>query len=67
MRDNQFLPFIAYCLKEKPAQIPDVMGMDWRGLYQFSQEQAIVGIVLSGIDRISKSQKVDIPQDLLFE
>lgn len=67
MRDNQFLPFIVYCLKEKPTQIPDVTGMDWRGLYAFSQQQAIVGIVLSGIDRISKSKKVDIPQDLLFE
>ena len=67
MRDNQSLPFIAYCLKEKPTQIPDVTGMDWRGLYTFSQQQAIVGVVLSGIDRLSKSRKLDVPQDLLFE
>ncbi len=63
---QQYLKFLAYCLDEQK-EVPDMMGMDWRGLYQFSQEQAIVGIVLVGIDRISKSQKVDIPQDLLFE
>ncbi len=63
---QQYLKFLAYCLDEQK-EVPDMMGMDWRGLYQFSQEQAIVGIVLAGIDRVSKSQKVDIPQDLLFE
>lgn len=63
---QQYLKFLAYCLDEQK-EMPDVTGMNWRGLYQFSQEQAIVGIVLTGVDRISKSQKVDIPQDLLFE
>lgn len=63
---QQYLKFLAYCLDEQK-EMPDVTGMNWRGLYQFSQEQAIVGIVLAGIDRISKSQEVDIPQDLLLE
>lgn len=63
---QRYLKFLAYCLDEQK-EVPDVTGMDWRGLYRFSQEQAIVGIVLEGIDRLSKSRKIDVPQDLLFE
>ena len=63
---QQYLKFLAYCLDEQK-EVPDMAGMDWQGLYQFSQEQAIVGIVFAGIDRISQSQKVEFPQDLLFE
>lgn len=62
----QYLKFLAYCLDEQK-EVPDMTGMNWRGLYQFCQEQAIVGIVLAGIDRLSKSRKVEVPQDLLFE
>ena len=63
---QQYLQFLAYCLGEDK-EVPDMTCMDWHGLYQFSQEQAIVGIVLPGIDRLSKNRKIDIPQDLLFE
>lgn len=63
---QQYLKFLAFCL-DGQKEVPDMTGMNWRGLYRFCQEQAIVGIVLAGIDRISKSQKVTIPQDLLFE
>lgn len=63
---QHYLKFLAYCLDDQK-EVPDMTGMNWKGLYQFSQEQAIVGIVLAGIDRISKTQKVDITQDLLFE
>ena len=62
-----YLNFLNYCLKENPVGVPNVTGMDWQGLYQFCLEQAIVGIVLAGIDRLSKSQKVDIQQELLYE
>ena len=63
---QQYLKFLAYCLDGQEG-VPDMTGMDWQGLYRFSQHQAIVGIVLAGIDRLSKCQKVAIPQDLLFE
>lgn len=72
----QYLRFLTYCLEEQKGtlyptkeqqDVPDLTDMDWGGLYQFSQEQAIVSIVLAGIDRLSKSRKVAIPQDLLFE
>ena len=63
---QRYLKLLAYCLDEHK-EVPDVSGMDWRGLYRFCQEQAIVGIVLAGIDRLSKSRKIDVPQDLLFE
>lgn len=63
---KQYLKFLTYCLDEQK-EVQDMKGMNWRGLYQFSQEQAIVGIVLTGIDRISKIQKVSIPRNLLFE
>lgn len=64
---NINLNFLNFCLKENPSDVPNVTGMDWHGLYRFSQEQAIVGIVLEGIDRLSKSRKIYIPQNLLFE
>jgi hypothetical protein len=41
--------------------------MDWQGLYDFCQQQAIIGVVLDGIDQLSKTQKIDIPQNLKFE
>ena len=64
---RRYLDFLSYCIDELDTEIPDITGRNWQGLYQFSQEQAVVGIVLAGIDRFSKSQKVDIPQNLLFE
>lgn len=64
---NINLNFLSFCLKENPSDVPNVTGMDWNGLYRFCQEQAIEGIVLAGIDRLSKSRKIDIPQELLFE
>ena len=44
---QHYVKFLAYCLAEN-AEMPDVASMDWRGLYAFSQQQAIVGIVLRG-------------------
>lgn len=63
---QQYLKFLTYCLDERK-EVPDMTGMDWRGLYQFCQEQAIEGIVLAGIDWLRKSRKIDIPRGLLFE
>lgn len=63
---QQYLKFLAYSLDEQK-KMPDVTGMKWRGLYRFCQNQAIAGNVLAGIDRLSKSQRIDMPQDLLFE
>lgn len=65
----QYLDFLAYCLNDKAVEMPDVTGMDWEGLYVFSQQQAIVGIVLSGIDRLIRNgnKELNIPKDLLFE
>ncbi len=64
---QRYLDFLSYCLNEQNIDSPIIKGMDWQGLYRFSQEQAIVGIVLAGIDHLSKSQKLDVPRDLLFE
>ncbi len=64
---NINLNFLSFCLKENPSDVPSLTGMDWNELYRFCQEQAIEGIVLAGIDRLSKSRKIDIPQELLFE
>lgn len=65
--EQKYLQFLAYCLNGHIVDVPDVSGMDWYGLYLFAQQQAIVGIVLAGIDRLSRVQKLDVPQDILFE
>ena len=64
----KYLNFLAYCLNEQ-AEVPNVKGLDWGELYKFSQQQAIVAIMLSGIDKLTKSNKLtlDIPKALLFE
>lgn len=63
------LHFVSYCLKENPSGNPDVSGMDWYELYRFCQQQAIVGVVLAGIDRLSKNsgRKPSISTALLYE
>lgn len=63
---DRYLQFLAYCLDDS-TMMPDITGMGWHGLYCFSQDQAIEGIILAGIDRLSKSVKVDVPQDLLLQ
>lgn len=63
---KKYLKFLAYCLDEQ-AKMPDLADLDVRELYQFCQEQAIPAIVLAGIDRMSKIQRMDISHNLLFE
>lgn len=65
--EQRYLQFLAYCLNGHIVDVPDVSGMGWYGLYLFAQQQAIVGILLAGIDRLSQVQKVDVPQDLLLQ
>ena len=67
MNENVYLQFVACCLKENPTEIPDLFGMDWWELYYFCQQQAILGVVLDGIERFDKIQKLDIPPNLVYE
>lgn len=67
--DNIFLKFLAYCLDESKPVLPEFEYLDWHWLYTFGQQQAIPAILLSGINRYSKTlnKKLSIPQDLLYE
>lgn len=67
MNENIYLRFVAYSLKDNPTEIPDVLGIDWQGLYEFCQQQAILGLVLDGIERLDRIQKLDISPNLVYE
>ena len=63
---NKYLNFIAYCLNEDVADTITT-GIDFTELYIFSQQQAIVGVVFDGIDKLSKVRNIEISKELLFE
>lgn len=46
--------------------VPDVSGMDWKGLYQFACEQAITGLVFEGVKCLGE-RGIKPPFKLLME
>ena len=67
--EKKYLSFLAYCLDDNLQEVPNVGDMDWYELFKFSQDQAIIGIVLSGIVKITENTiiKLNIPKGLLYE
>lgn len=61
-----FFEFIRYILSPDEHAIPDMKEIDWYGLYQFSRNQAIAGIVFEGVKRLGE-QGIKPPFDLLME
>ena len=66
MRVSRFLDFIKYAIDTERQFIPDTEGMDWLGLYKFAEEQAILGVVFKGVERLGE-QGVKPPFDLLMQ
>ena len=50
-----YFEFIKYCLKDEQDIPSFIKEMDWEGLYQFGKEQAILGILFKGIERLKDS------------
>lgn len=76
MRDNTFEVFFALVrtgLWEKAGvTLSDVLNLnenvDWEKVYQLSQEQAVQGLVLQGVERLKRqNDRLNIPQVLLLQ
>ena len=63
---TQYLEFIRYALDSDGQSIPDVKELDWNGLYQFANEQAIAGVLFEGVKRLS-NQGIKPPFKLLMQ
>lgn len=63
---KQYLEIIRFAINCHIEPIPNLYGMDWRGFYQFSQEQAIVGVVFEGINSLG-NQGVKPPLGILMK
>lgn len=50
-----YFEFIKYCLKDEQDIPSFIKEMDWEGLYQFGKEQAILGVLFKGIERLKDS------------
>lgn len=65
-QQTQFFESIRYALNSDGQSIPNVNELDWNGLYQFANEQAIVGVLFEGVKRLSE-QGVKPPFDVLMQ
>lgn len=52
---NAYFDFLKFCLNEKAAIPHSIQTIDWEGLYVFGKEQAIMGILYHGIEKLSNS------------
>ena len=50
-RYKSYLNFIRYALDPKGGMPEDVAKMDWEGLFQFADEQGILGVVFQGLTK----------------
>ncbi len=55
MRDigqiSRYLEFLRYSL-DTTKPVPDLKGMDWKGLYDFGMKQSIVGVLYQGLQTV---------------
>lgn len=63
---QQYFKFVRYAIDAEKNSAPCLEGKDWRGLFQFAKEQAIVGMVFEAVKRLGE-QGVKPPFNLLME
>ena len=51
---NQYFEFIRYAMNPNTHSILNTKELDWVGLYQFANEQAIVGVLFEGIKQLGE-------------
>ena len=64
MSESQlYFSFIKGTLKQDSQRLPEWDTIDWNSFYAFAQQQAVMGVVFEGIERI----KPNIPRELLLQ
>lgn len=59
------LNFLAYCLDERRPVPEGMETVDWELMYKFAKQQAIVGVMFVGVQRL-KEAGVDIPRSMFL-
>ncbi len=62
---QNFLEFLRFSLDGKASVPASVRDMDWKGLYRFGSEQALLGVLFLGICRLPKEMAP--PRDILLK
>ena len=69
MVNPAYIDFLKYCLSEQTVAPKSASCIDWEKFFEFCQKQAIVGVVLDGIDKLINEGKKDVrpPKTTLLE
>lgn len=62
---NDFLNILRYCLRGEPLPIALIKQVEWRKIFAISSRQAVVGILLKGVESMMEAGNV-IPHDILY-
>lgn len=62
-----FFSFISSVLSNRKEIRAEWKAIDWRKFYYFAQAQAVLGIVLEGMDKYGETLKVVFPKDVLLQ
>ncbi len=62
-----YFSFISSVLSNRKEVLAEWKTIDWRMFYEFAQAQAVIGIVLEGMDKYEEDLKKSFPLDLLLQ
>lgn len=62
-----YFSFISSVLSNRKEVLAEWKTIDWRKFYEFAQAQAVIGIVLEGMDKYEEDLKKSFPLDLLLQ
>lgn len=57
LRMKEFLEFLRFAMDKHTTQPEHLEEMDWQGLHDFGQKQAILGVLFCGIERLTGDNK----------
>ena len=66
MASATFLDFVKYSLNPNNQALPDMKGFDWHGMFQFAEQQAILGVVFNGVKMLGE-KGIKPPFDILIQ
>ena len=55
-----YLDFLRYSIHVEDFDDSHFLDMDWRGLYEFGKRQSILGILFVGIEKMKKTDCIDL-------
>ena len=64
---EMYFSFISSVLSNRKEVLAEWKIIDWRKFYEFAQAQAVIGIVLEGMDKYEEDLKKLFPLDLLLQ